>query len=569
MRLHRALFVVRLGSIALGGLCFASPGFGQNAAPCSSGSCPTVTPEQNGALVPRPTAAGASPDLRALTDSIRELQSQVQSLSVQVGELRAAEQRSNEETRELRRELEQARLQQPSVKATAQRPASDPYGSLASGAAAMTARAGAAAPEAASATQAASSQTLEQRVANLEEGQQLADAKINDQYQTKVESGAKYRVRLSGMVLVNLFENRGTVDNLDFPEFASLRQPIPANGSFGGTVRQSQVGLEMFGPDIAGAHTRADVKFDFAGGFPPAAGGFSTGEMRLRTGTIHFDWQNTSVIAGQDYLFFSPLDPTSLASIAVPAFSYSGNLWAWTPQVRIEHRFRASESSNFTVGAGILDSMTGEASGENDRTPLAGERSGQPAYAARISWTRKTSGREMTIGIGGYSARQNWGFGRTVDGWAGTTDVTLPLGKYFDFSGEFYRGRSVGGIGGGIGESVLLRGTGMLNDPNAPVHALDSMGGWAQIKFTPVQKLQFNAVIGQDNPFAREFAGNFWSQNFTYELLKKNMSWMGNFIYQPRSNVLFSLEYRRLRTLDAFRGLNFGNQISLSTGYIF
>ncbi|HET9401342.1 MAG TPA: hypothetical protein VFO34_10355 [Candidatus Acidoferrales bacterium] len=542
-----------IGIPALSLLCLAVPLHAQSASPQAAQTAP---------------AAADSADLKALANSIRELQSQVQSLTTQIGELRTDEQRANAETRELRKELELARSQ-PMQTAAAPRTSVDPYAITGTTANAMAAAEPNATTTASSTQQPSTGQTLEQRVSNLEESQQLTDAKLNDQYQTKVESSSKYRVRLSGMVLLNLFENRGNVDNLDFPEFASARQPIPTAGAFGGTVRQSEIGLEVFGPDIAGAHTRADVKMDFGGGFPPTAYGFSTGVMRLRTGTLHFDWENTSVIAGQDYLFFSPLDPTSLASLAVPAFSYAGNLWAWTPQVRVEHRFHATETSNFTVSAGILDSVTGEAAVNGDRTAVAGERSGQPAFAARAAWTHKAFGRDMTIGFGGYSARQNWGFGRHVDGWAGTTDVTLPLGKHFDFSGEFYRGRSVGGIGGGIGESVLLRGSGMLTDPTAPIRPLDSMGGWAQLKYTPVQKLQFNAAFGQDNPFSHEFRGSSWNQNFTYELLKKNVSWMGNFIYQPRSDVLFSLEYRRLRTLDAFTGLNFANQVSMSAGYIF
>ena len=49
-------------------------------------------------------------------------------------------------------------------------------------------------------------------------------------------------------------------------------------------------------------------------------------------------------------------------------------------------------------------------------------------------------------------------FGRNIDGWAGLTDVTLPLGSFFSLTGEFYRGRAVGGLGGGIGQSILISG---------------------------------------------------------------------------------------------------------------
>ena len=42
-------------------------------------------------------------------------------------------------------------------------------------------------------------------VQKLEETQQLLDARLEEQYQTKVESASRYRVRLSGAVLFNLF----------------------------------------------------------------------------------------------------------------------------------------------------------------------------------------------------------------------------------------------------------------------------------------------------------------------------------------------------------------------------
>src|SRR5260370_26342524 len=131
------------------------------------------------------------------------------------------------------------------------------------------------------------------------------------------------------------------------------------SSSFGGTLRQSQIRLQAFGPDIAGARTSADLQFDFAGGFPNAANGATMGLVRLRTGTIRLDWANTSIVAGQDHLFFAPLAPTSLATLATPTLAYAGNLWAWTPQVRIEHRIVLSDASSFTLQAGILDSLPG------------------------------------------------------------------------------------------------------------------------------------------------------------------------------------------------------------------
>lgn len=370
------------------------------------------------------------------------------------------------------------------------------------------------------------------------------------------------------MVLFNLYGNRGTVDNQDFPQIATAPGSLSSDGAFGGSLRQSQIGLEAFGPTVAGARTSAQVQFDFAGGFPETENGTSFGIMRLRTGTVRFDWDKTSIIGGQDTLFISPSSPTSIATLAIPAFSYSGNLWAWTPQLRVEHRFTMSDTSSLLLQGGILDSLSGDTPfSEYNRYPTWGESSGQPAYAARLSWTRSRNGQNLILGIGGYYGRQDWGFGRSIDGWAGTLDATVPLGARFEFSGQFYRGKAVGGIGGGIGQSVLWNGP--LTNPETDLYGLNSMGGWAQLKYKATSKLQFNGAFGQDNPFAgdlRQFGGN---QTYYLSPLSKNRSAMVNFLYQPKSDIVFSLEYRRLTTYTLDSNANAANIINMSVGYLF
>jgi len=482
----------------------------------------------------------------------------VQTLNSQLNDLRTEQQRTSEEARELRRELDLVRVQTIPADKEAELYAKSSVRDLTGQPVAPPSPAGPQQPN------------TEDRIAKLEENQEIIDAKVNDQYQTKVESGSKYRLRLSGMVLLNLYENRGLVDNQDFPQLVEPPQSDPlyvSSGTFGGTLRQSQLKLQAFGPDIAGARTSADIEFDFAGGFPDQWNGVAMGLVRLRTGTIRLDWTNTSIVAGQDSLFFVPLAPTSLATLATPALSYAGNLWAWTPQVRVEHRIPLSDVSNIVLEAGILDSLTGDVPEEGyDRYPTWGELSGQPAYATRIAWSHRVLGRDLTIGGGGYYGRQDWGFGRTVDGWAGTTDVTLPLGKRFEFTGAFYRGRAVAGLGGGIGQSVLLNGSFIA--PATTFWGLDSAGGWTQLKFKATTKLEINGAVGVDNPFASEM--RLHKANSIYpDLYTRNLSPFLNFIYRIRSDVLISMEYRWLQTSVLGGNPNSAGHINLSMGYIF
>lgn len=523
--------------------------------------CPVAAQGQEvrGAASSSSSASEAPDEIRALSDLIRGLQAQVQTLNSQLGDLRVEQERASAEARELRRELDLVKAQGAPTAIGAPNTYS-----------ALPPKEIVEKPVSAPSSQTPQTQTPEDRLGKLEEDQQVMEGKIDDQYQTKVESGSKYRLRLSGIVLLNLFENRGTVDNLDFPEVAESQQanePNASPGAFGGTLRQSQIRLQAFGPDVAGARTSADVNLDFAGGFPNAPNGAWMGLVRMRTATVRLDWTDTSIVAGQDRLFFAPLAPTSLATLAVPELSYAGNLWAWTPQLRVEHRIVLSGDSSLSIQVGILDNVTGDVPPDQfDRYPSWGEQSGQPAYAARVSWNRRLFSQDFTVGAGGYYGRQNWGFDRNVDGWAGTVDLTLPLGKRVELTGAFYRGRALAGFGGGIGQSVLLNGS--FSDPATTFRGLDSLGGWAQLKLKIKSNFEINGALGVDNPFAGELrrynANTIYPGSYT-----RNLSPLVNFIYQIRSDILFSTEYRYLNSSVLDSGSFRANHINLSLGYIF
>ena len=518
-----------------------------------------------------PTAPAApapeSAELHAVTVALHDLQAQVLALSKQVSDLREAEERAHAETHELARQLELARAAVPSAPAAAPSVA---QGAAYPGSPAQRPQGSTATPQYLAAGTAAADQSadINDRVSRLEENQQFLDDKLAEQNQSKVESGSKYRLRLSGLVLMNLFANRGNVDNLDIPQVATDQNVIESRGSFGGSLRQSQIALEAFGPDVLGAHTSADVRFDFAGGFPQAENGVMMGLVRLRTGTIRFDWTNTSIVAGQDSLFFAPLAPTSIVTVAVPSMSYSGNLWAWTPQVRVEHRIPLSDASGFVIQGGILDSWSGDVPiTQFYRNDTWGEESAQPAYAMRVAWHHDFFGRQFTIGGGGYYGRQYWALDRHVDGWAGTADLTLPLGRLFTLTSQFYRGRAVAGLGGAVGQDVVVPGP--FLSPPTPIIGLNSIGGWAQLKFKPATKFEINGAFGQDNPYAGQLRQTLAPPPFYDAPIARNQSALANFIYQPRSDLLFSMEYRHLHTFEIGGDTNRANLVNLAVAYVF
>lgn len=496
-----------------------------------------------------PTASAESQS-QSMAATVQQLQEQVQELRAAVAEVRSEAAQYRAETGELRRELQATRAQLASTGAAVQ-PSPSP---------AATARGETASPR--------QTGSVEERVSSLEESSQLLSGKVDDQYQTKVESASKYRVRLSGIVLLNLFTNRGTPDNFDIPNYVPEPTPFDSKGATGASLRQSQLGLEVFGPRVAGAKTTGNVQFDLSGGFPSTLNGSSFGLFRLRIANMRMDWDKTSIVAGQDNAFFSPLSPTSFASLAVPTFGYAGNLWGWIPQVRVEHRFDLSNGQNVLLQGGILDNLTGEPPYSSfDRVPQAGERSRQPAYAFRVGWSRNIFGQPLRLGTGAYYSRQDWWLNRHVDGWAGMADWEIPVAPRVSLSGEFYRGLAVGGLGGGIGRSVLFDGNPF--DPATRIRPLDSIGGWSQLKFKVTPKLEFNGAFGMDSPFAEDVRAFASSLSYLDPTLVQNRSALINFIYRPRSNLLFSSEFRHLRTFEIDRDSHTAEQVNLMMGILF
>jgi len=490
--------------------------------------------------------------------SLRELQDQVRQLRTLLEEMKAENAQSRTEMERLRQDLE-------STRALLEKPAPISGASVAAG---STAPPSAAAAPNSTAENNPPANSIEERVEKLEESTSLLGSKIDEQYQTKVETASKYRARLHGIVLMNAFRSVGNSDSLDLPSYAEPVFPGWPQATVGATLRQSQIGFELFGPTLMGAKSSADIQFDFAGGFPSTGNGVNFGIVRLQTGSLHLDWKDTSIIAGQDSLFISPLSPTSFASLAQPAFAFGGNLWGWTPQIRVEHRFSLSDRQTILIEAGVLDNLDWEFPHDQfNRSAQAGELSGQPAYALRLAWSHPIQNRPLSLGAAGYYGKQNWTYGRYVDAWAAMADWQIPILPRLALSGEIYRGNAIGGLGGAIGTSILYGGN--PRNPFTPIRGLDTAGGWAQLEFQLTPKIEFNGAIAEDDAFANDARGFATDADNFGLIIGKNLGALGNIVFRPRSNLLFSAELRRFHTFPVYSSSRVLNQATISAGILF
>jgi hypothetical protein len=399
----------------------------------------------------------------------------------------------------------------------------------------------------------------------------ILNARIDEQRQVKVESASRYRVKLSGLALFTAFANYGQVDNTSLPSIALPPIAGYSSGSVGASVRQSIIGLTGYGPTLFGAHTSADIQMDFFGGVPTTYGGSNSGLAELRVARFRMDWSKTSVVAGLDYPFFAPNLPTSYMTVVVPGFAAAGKLWSWTPTIRAEHRFDGAFSA-FKVEAGFLapKSYSYYAPNTNVLISSPSENSRQPTYATRISASTHSEDRPATIGFGAVYSPQRFVGGYDVPGWAGTMDWKFPLLPHTELSGEFFTGRGIDGFGGLPLSPLQPANAYYYASVSAPALAdMGVIGGWTQFKYRVNSRNEFNVAVGSGGRNSGDLRNAGESNSFLLSVPARNQMLFANYIFKPRSDVLFSVEYRRLRTYDVNGPADTANQLGLAVGFLF
>lgn len=360
---------------------------------------------------------------------------------------------------------------------------------------------------------------------------------------------SKIPVKIYGNVLINSnYVDRGA-NITDIPLFAQKRD-VSSNQNhqnFNMTLRQTRFGLRYEDKVFKDAKLTGVFEFDLLGGKPAFANGVNFDIFRLRLAYGRIDWAKDSFEAGQDWAVFSPLNPTTIASFAIPGFSTSGNLWIRSPQFRYEHRETVGEKSKVIFTVALLDPNAGDNAGNPAvRVIGLGERGSIPAFEGRLGFTTQTHERESSAGISGHYSRllgapgnpAGTTFRSSIDSYGVGGDWNLWLSSGVRLTGEAFHGRALGIFSGNIAQSVVVI--------NGRARGVNSTGGWIELHAEAPPNYQ-----GQWKKFSANF-GYGQEDNRGRDLVvgmrKKNQTYMMNGQYKLTPNITFALEYRRLIT---------------------
>ncbi len=381
--------------------------------------------------------------------------------------------------------------------------------------------------------------------APLDERVAVVEQRVSDLSQEKVEASQRFPISLTGMMLFNGFLNGKNAAGNENPTYVSAASGPSTNGA---TVAQTILGLRYESPKaLWGAAVNGSVFFDFYGG-----DGTSLDHIaRLRTADIQFDWTNTSVTVGQDKPLVAPRDPFSLAQVGVSSFTAAGNLWLWSPQAKVEQRFQFGDSTGLRAQLGLYE--MGGTYAENGSYPNGYvESSAGPALEGRFEFWHKFGENTRIELAPGFHTAQTSENGISVPSRLFSFDWFANPWEKIEFSGTFYRGENIAGLGT-IGPGYFIVGRTLIR----PVQ---SIGGWAQIAWLATPKLTFHLIAGQHNNQASEVSEG---------LIYKNQGYAANLVYRLAPNVLFSLEGMQLRTSYLGSGTRLNNHYDLGVAYLF
>ncbi|HEY7681095.1 MAG TPA: hypothetical protein VH879_00515 [Gemmatimonadales bacterium] len=335
-------------------------------------------------------------------------------------------------------------------------------------------------------------------------------------------------VSFTATVLMNAFYTSTGTNNSDLPQFVARRDAGDTTSNLGATMRQTRVQTRAFLADVAGADFRAELDVDFWGGQQPSNGGRTFPLLRIRRAWAELAWPRFRVLAGQEVPPIAELNPSSLASIGLPALSGSGNLWLWIPQLRATGTLVTGATRLELEGAALAP--TGYvAQGPFLTQSDPAERSKRPYLQSRLRLRFGTGRRQGELSVGGHLGWLDTPGDSLLESRAAAAQLQMPLGQVVEIRGEAFAGEGIAGLGGGaIGQNFGVGG-----------RLVRTHGGWGQLLVKPRPDVELGVSYGIDDPKNQDL------DPATQRL--KNETIGGHLHWRP-APVIVGLEYRHIAT---------------------
>ena len=312
----------------------------------------------------------------------------------------------------------------------------------------------------------------------------------------------------------------------------------------------TRFGFDVTGPSVealGGAKTSAKVEVDFYN----STASESREALRMRHAYLKLGWETSALFIGQREDVISPLFPVVNGDFVM---WNAGNLGDRRPQVRFEYTPKMGEGQ---VTLQAMIGLTGADDAQNIETPgvagtvstFDGVDAAVPTFQIRGAYKGPhfwMAGKTFEVGLWAHMASEELSEntppvngGDSWDSQAFGLDLTLPLIEGLELQAEFWSGKNLDDVRGGIGQGVNV--TALDPDLGDEIEARD---GWFQLGYKATEVWTVYLGYSFDDPDdglpasgARDrnkiiYLGNrlkFGAVTFGIDYLNWTTEWTGGF----------------------------------------
>lgn len=294
------------------------------------------------------------------------------------------------------------------------------------------------------------------------------------------------------------------------------------------TANQTRLGLNLSGPEAAGAKTAGKVEMDFYG----PGGTENKGLLMMRQAYLELTWTdlNLGLLAGQAWDVFAPMLPDA---VNYSVWEGTGEVGYRHPQLRLTGNFKVGEKSSLNAKVALSRNMGHTVTVTSTDS---GTDSGMPHVQGSLTFTSPLwTSAPAILCLSGVWGREEYDVNtqnidfKTYPVWGGAIDVQLPLVDGATLKGSAWKGANLETYIGGLTQGIsTTRG-----------ESVHTKGGWVCLGLGPMASTKFN--LGGTIEMAQ------WDQIPNGWRSQNNAVW-GNAIHNLTSNIQVALEIAQIRT---------------------
>lgn len=310
---------------------------------------------------------------------------------------------------------------------------------------------------------------------------------------------SKVPITLTGFLKGDMLWNAPRLNSTSAPRFAASDPGHGGDDQFTGTVQHSRLIARLGKVDLTSDTSAfAHVELDFFNLSDTGDTNFNNNQLRVRQLFAQVDHERWTVLAGQAWDLFSPLNPATLNTNG--NFWFGGNGGFRRPQLRVVRSIGVGEST--LEVAGSVNANVGVTVTDMGRTLDSGRDSGIPVLEGAVQYAFPGLADAVKVGVSGLWGQEDVdGVENNIEQWAVGAHAVIPLAGWLSLSGEYQLGENTDAflMGGGINTTT---GRGIW-----------SQGGWAQATLGPWKRLTLNVLFGANDIEREDLAAGALKHN--------------------------------------------------------